>query len=413
MRFELFVALRYLLARRKQTFISVISLISVLGVALGVASLIVVIGVMNGFTTQLREKLLSVTSHVVVLNIDRSLDNYDEVASTVRAVDGVTGVTPFTYAEVMISSGNRVKGLVLRGLDPATSGTVIGLDKEMVHGHVADLGSEGPVGDTTPGLIVGAELAKNMGLSVGSRVNLLSPAGRRTAAGFAPRILAFRVVGIFKTGLYEYDSTLGYVTLAQAGALMGMPKGRVTGLEVRVADVFAADRIAGRIVDALGGFPYSARDWIEMNANLFAALQLEKTAMFVILTLIVLVGSFSIITTLIMLVMEKTRDIAILMSMGATARTIRRIFMLQGTIIGLLGTTLGYGLGIGASLLLKRYQFIKLPEGVYPMDRLPVLLEWPDLALIGGAAMLLCFLATLYPARQAAGLEPAEALRYE
>lgn len=228
-----------------------------------------------------------------------------------------------------------------------------------------------------------------------------------------PRIRPFRVAGIFTTGMYEYDSSLGFVTLDAARDILGLPEGQVSGIEVVVDDVYKADVIGEDVLKASGGYPYYVRNWMEMNANLFAALKLEKTAMFVILALIVLVGSFSIVTTLVMLVMEKTRDIAILMSMGATRSMVRRIFMLQGTIIGAIGTALGYVLGLSVSWALQRYQFIKLPQGVYSIDHLPVLLQWSDLAAVGGAAMLLCFLATIYPARQAAALEPVEALRYE
>jgi lipoprotein-releasing system permease protein len=213
--------------------------------------------------------------------------------------------------------------------------------------------------------------------------------------------------------MFEYDSSLGFVSLDAARDLLGMPAGTVSGLEIVVDDIYRADTVAQAVTQALGGYPFYSRNWMEMNANLFAALKLEKAAMSIMLTLIVLVGSFSIVTTLVMLVMEKSRDIAIMMSMGATKSHIRRIFMLQGTIIGVVGTTLGFGLGLLVCWLLKRYQFIKLPPGVYSLDHLPVLLQWQDLAAIAVGAMVLCFLATIYPARQASSLEPAEALRYE
>lgn len=408
MRYELFIALRYLTARRKQTFISVISLISILGVALGVASLIVVMGVMNGFSNDLREKILGVNAHVVVMSLDNSIDDPRGVREKVLAVDGVAGATPFLYSEVMLSSPNGVKGVVLRGIDPATAGGVLGIERDMTFGSLDDLDT----GGGPPGIVVGHELAQRLGLTLGSRVNLLSPTGRTTAAGYAPKVQIHKVVGVFRSGLFEYDATLAFTTIGAAAELMGVEAGSLTGLELKVDDIYAAPDIAARVGEKLG-YPYYVRHWAEMNANLFAALKLEKTAMFIILTLIVLVGSFSIVTTLVMLVMEKTRDIAILMSMGAKAGGIRRVFMLQGLIIGAVGTALGYALGIGLALLLKRYQFVELPKNVYPVDRLPVLLEWPDMALVGVAAMVLCFLATIYPARQAANLEPVEALRHE
>lgn len=417
MRFELFVALRYLFARRKQSFISVISVTSILGVALGVASLIVVLGVMNGFTTDLRDKILGANAHGIVMSADRTgLTDAPQLIARIRGIEGVRGATPFIYSEVMLSTAHGVKGLVLRGIDPQSAPSVLGILGNMTRGAVADLAPRAsPEGTPSgpPGMIIGDELAQRLGVVVGSRVNLLSPAGQKTSAGFAPRIRPFVVVGVFSTGMFEYDSSLGFVSLDAARDVLGLPDGAISGVELAVTDVYKADQVAERVTRVLGGYPLYTRHWMEMNANLFAALKLEKAAMAVILVLIVLVGSFSIITTLVMLVMEKTRDIAILMSMGATRWMIRRIFMLQGTVIGIIGTGLGYALGLSVAELLQRYQFIKLPRGVYSLDHLPVLLQWPDMLAIGASSLLLCFVATIYPARQAASLEPAEALRYE
>jgi lipoprotein-releasing system permease protein len=409
MSFERFIARRYLLARQKQAFISVISLISVLGVGLGVASLIVVVGVMNGFSVELRDKILGINAHMVVAVAGGALHDYRADMAKAEAVPGVLGATPFVYTEVMLSSARGVKGVVLRGVDPDTAGKVLALPREMVAGHVADLGAQG----LFPGIILGKELANRLGLGLGDTVNLMSPAGKLSAAGFSPKLKTFTIQGLFKSGMYEYDSTLAYVTIAAAQDLLGFKTDIVTGLELKVADVDAVEALVPKVREALGGPPVYVRTWIDMNGNLFKALHLEKTAMFVILVMIVLVGSFSIITTLVMLVMEKTRDIAILMSMGATSKSIRKIFMLQGTIIGAVGTTLGYALGLSLALALEKYQFIKIPGDVYPMDHLPVRLDWPDMAAIGVTALVLCFLATMYPARQAARLEPAEALRHE
>lgn len=430
MRFEAFIALRYLVGRRKQAFIYLISLMSVLGVSIGVAALVIVLGVYNGFTTDIREKILGANAHIILSGQalaapDRSdtrqgRDAGDGAArgenglaallDRIEAVPGVAGATPFLYTEGMLSSPRGVKGVVLRGVDPATAPQVLSILGALISGSVADLAPQTP--GALPGVIIGRELALRLGLAPGSRVNLLSPAGQKTAAGFQPRIRPFRVAGIFQTGMYEYDSSLGFVSLDAGRDLLGLPHGRISGVEVTVNNVYEADRIADALERELG-HGIMARHWMEMNANLFAALKLEKIGMFIVLAMVVLVGSFSIVTTLVMLVMEKTRDIAILKSMGATRSMIRRVFMLQGVIIGAVGTLLGYALGIGIALLLQRYQFIKLPPGVYTLDHLPVLLNWADIALVGGAAMLLCFLATLYPARQAGGLVPAEALRYE
>ena len=418
MRFELFVALRYLFARRKQAFIYIISAMSVLGVAIGVAALVVVLGVYNGFTTDIRDKILGANAHIIVsgplaaLTAPPSDADFEKmrggeapelsgmaaVLRRINATPGVVGSTPFLYAEGMLSSPRGVKGDVLTMLDNLSSGSV------------ADLNAS--VEGAPPGVLIGKELAQRLGLVVGSRVNLLSPSGQKTTAGFQPRIRPYKVAGIFQTGMFEYDSSLGFISLAAARDLLGLPSDQISGIEVTVKDVYKADTVAAALQKELGPLA-SVRTWMDMNANLFAALKLEKIGMFILLAMVVLIGSFSIVTTLVMLVMEKTHDIAILMSMGATKGMIRRIFMLQGTIIGVVGTLLGYVLGIGLALLLQRYQFIKLPPGVYTLDHLPILLNWVDIVVVGVSAMTLCFLATIYPARQASSLEPAEALRFE
>lgn len=409
MSFELFVALRYLFSRRKQTFIYVISLMSILGVALGVGALVLVLGVYNGLTTDMRDKILGANAHGIVMSHVPSAFEQDTPAllERIRAVDDVTGAMPFIYTEVMLSAGGGVKGVVLRGIDPATAPNVLSMLTELRSGQAKDLEREG-----TPGIIVGDELARRLGLYVGSRANLLSPAGQKGASGYSPRIRPFEVVGIFKTGMFEYDSSLAFVSLEAARDVLGLPPGFLSGIEITVSDLFRADETAIRLAEALGA-PFYVRTWMDMNANLFAALKLEKIGMFILLAMVVLIGSFSIVTSLVMLVMEKTRDIAVMMSMGATRGMIRRIFMLQGCIIGLVGTLLGYGFGLGLGWLLKRYRFIKLPENVYTLDHLPISITLSDVLIVGASAMLLCFLATLYPARQAARLEPAEALRYE
>ena len=390
MPFELFVALRYLFSRRKQTFIYIISIMSILGVALGVGALVVVLGVYNGLTTDMRDKIIGANAHGIVMSyVPAAFQQHPDLVRRVEAVEHVRGATPFIYTEVMLSAAGGVKGLVLRGIDPESAPKVLSMLREIRRGSVTDLKREG-----TPGIVIGEELAKRLGIGLGSRVNLLSPSGEKGATGYSPRIRPFEVVGIFKTGMFEYDATLAFVDLKAARDILGLPDGFLTGIEIMVDDVYKADAIAQSVQDTLGS-PFYVRHWMEMNANLFAALKLEKIGMFILLT------------------MEKTRDIAILMSMGATRSMIRRIFMLQGTIIGFVGTLLGYGMGLSLGWALKRYRFIKLPENVYTLDHLPIIITWQDVLIIGASAMLLCFLATLYPARQAARLEPAEALRYE
>lgn len=420
LRFELFVALRYLLGRRTQAFISFISLISMTGVAIGVAALIIVTGIINGFTTDLRDKILGVNAHAMVLsatnvmpqvaNMERYEESLESLRERVLAIPGVTDAMPFIYTELMISGPRGIKGLILRGADPATAPDVMhGIVTRLTSGRFEDIVSETGL----PGIVIGKELASRIGVSVGDRVNLLAPAGQKGAAGFTPRVKNARVAAIFSTGMYEYDSSLGIVSLELARDLLGRPDGDwVTGLELTVTDVYKADRIAERVSFELGP-PYYARNWMEMNSSLFAALKLEKIGMAIMVTLIILVASFSIVTALVMLVMEKTRDIAIMMSMGATRQAIRRIFMLQGLIIGAVGTAVGFALGLGICWLLTRYQFIKLPPGVYSLDYLPILLQGSDLALVAIGSVLLCYLATLYPSNRAASLEPVDALRYE
>ncbi len=410
MRFELFVALRYLFSRRKHSFISIISVISILGVTLGVGALIVVVGVMNGFSHDLQEKILGVDAHILVLSSSRGIEDPQPVLDAITSVEGVAGATPFIYSEVMLSNDNGPKGVILRGIDPNSASQVLDIDQHMQEGRIMDLLEQEE--DDLPGIIIGHQLAVRRGIFVGDRVLLGTPSNDASAAGFNFEIRYFQVVGVFFTGLYNYDSSLVLITIDAAKELLGFDNVNATGVEVRVEDVYDAQAVTERINEELGA-PFFARSWVEMNANLFAALKLEKTAMFIILTLVVMVGSFSIITTLVMLVMEKTKDIAILMSMGATTGNIRRIFIYQGLLIGFIGTALGYALGLGASFLLKKYEFIELPPDVYSLNHLPVRLEWVDLTVTGLAAMMLCFLATLYPAWKAARLKPADALRFE
>jgi len=278
-----------------------------------------------------------------------------------------------------------------------------------VEGGLESLGQPGEL----PGILLGQDLAERLGVWIGATVNMLTPSLRGSAVGFAPRVKIYKVTGIFKTHMYDYDSSCAFISLAAAQEMLGFKPDTALYLDIRLHDVGQAPKVAQEIMKSLGGLPYYTRTWIDMNGNVFAALQLEKSALFVILLMIVLVGSFSIITSLVLLVMEKTRDIAVLMSMGATGESVRRIFLWQGSIIGLVGTFIGFSLGLSVSLLLKHYQFIKLPADVYPMDHLPVLLRWPDLVMIAVTALGLCFLSTLYPASKAARLRPAEALRHD
>ncbi len=415
MNFELFVSIRYLLAKRKQTFISLITLISIAGVAVGVMALIVVLAVMNGFQEDLRNRILGVTSHIVVGSYNGTMANYRELMPHLQKTEGVVAVTPFIYTQVMLSSGKTASGAILRGIEPQTAAGVLTLQSNMTRGNVDDLvpqetgGSAG--GATHPGIILGEQLANNLNVHQDDWLTIISPIGRLTPMGQAPKSKLFHVVGIFRSGMHEFDSTIAYVDLAAAQQFLGIGDS-VTGIEVKVKDIYEATGIAETLRSQLG-FPYYVRDWVQMNHSLFSALKLEKVVMFIILTLIVLVAAFNIVSSLIMLVMEKTRDIAILKAMGATTARIRKIFVLEGLLIGVSGTVLGLFGGFVLCALLKKYKFIELPADVYALDTLPVQLNMTDVSLIAASAIMISLVATLYPSRQAAKLEPAEALRYE
>ncbi len=406
---EYYIGLKYLLAKRKQTFISIITVISVAGVAVGVMALIIVLAVMSGFEKELKNRILGATAHVQVISLDGSIGDPFPLAERIRKVEGVAAASPYVFSQVMISSGTAASGGVLRGVDPATAGDVTRLRQDIRLGTLDGLARKAPGG--LPGTILGRELASHLGVAVGDVVEIMVPGGNVTPLGAFPRVVRYRLVGLAESGMYEFDSTFAYVSFDEAGRLMGMA-GRATGIEVRVTDIYAAGEAAARIKSALG-FPYWAKDWAQTNRNLFSALKLEKTVMFIILVLIVFVAAFNIISTLIMVVMEKTRDIAVLMTLGATRRSVRRIFALEGIIIGVAGTGVGTALGWATCELLRRYQFIRLPSDVYYISTLPVSLEPGNFLAVGVISIVICYLATLYPARQASRVDPAEAIRYE
>jgi lipoprotein-releasing system permease protein len=411
LRFEWFICLRYLKAKRKQSFISLISVISVAGVLVGVMALIIVLGVMTGFTEGFREKILGINSHIVVQKVGDVIEEYRALVTTVEKEPGVSAATPYIYTQVMVTGGAGGTGAIMRGIDPETASSVISINQHMKEGSVASLGpAKSDNNRKVPGIIVGKDLANQLRLSLHDRVRLLSASGPLTPMGVIPKTKACEIVGIFETGMYEYDSSLIYTSLETAQEFLNIGD-TVHGVEIKIADIFAANTIARNIENNLG-FAFVARDWMRTNKNLFSALQLEKTALSIIVALVVLVAAFNIVSMLIMVVMEKTKDIAILKSMGATSRSIMRIFIYEGLIIGFTGTALGIIGGLTVCELLSRYRFIKLPD-VYPLSTLPVRVLPLDITLISLSAILITFLATIYPSWQASRVDPAVTLRYE
>jgi lipoprotein-releasing system permease protein len=408
MSFELFFSLRYLKAKRKQGFISIITGISVLGIMIGVMALIVVLAVMNGFREDLMKKILGVNSHLLIMSYKGGIEDTDEIVQKTLKVDGVVSATPFIYSQIMIKSYGNISGAILRGIDPVTAGSVIDIDSMIRSGSLDVLTYTQA---ETKGIILGSELSKQIGAVPGDVVTLISPMGKLTPLGRVANEGTFEVRALFESGMYEYDSAMVYLSLANAQEFLSLGD-EVTGIEVKVEDIQKSDKI-GEAIQGTLQYPYYTKDWKMMNKSLFSALKLEKVTMFIILTMIVLVGALNIISSLVMMVMEKTRDIAILRTMGASAKSIMSIFIFQGLFVGLVGTVLGLVSGSFLCHILARYKFIKLPPDVYYITTLPVRMEWLDIASIILAAIIISFLATIYPSWQAAKVNPVEALRYE
>jgi lipoprotein-releasing system permease protein len=423
MKFELFVSLRYLMAKRKQAFFSIITVISILSVTIGVTALITVLGVMSGFENDLKEKILGMNAHIRIFKFDKGIENYPYVSSQIAKITGVMATTPFVYSEAMLSSKAAVSGIVLLGIHPETVGQVTNLKQNLIKGNLDNLMHPGlpglpPHGSNLPGMFIGKELAKIFGISFLDEVTVISPLGEQTPMGMVPKMKKFRIVGIFDSGMYEYDTKWAYIFLPTAQQFFQMGEA-VTGIEVKISNPYEAHTIAGAIEKKLG-VSYQARDWMGMNKNLFSALRIEKIIMFIILVLIILVASFGIISILIMVVMEKTSDIAIMKTMGAKASSIMKIFMIDGLVIGIFGTLLGTigGLSLGkniqavANVLEKRFHINVFPPDVYYIDKLPFQINPTDIMLIIAITLTVTFFATVFPSWQASRLDPAKALRY-
>jgi lipoprotein-releasing system permease protein len=394
MRFELGVALRYLKSGHKNRFVSLVTLISVFGVAVGVTTLIVVIAVMSGFDNDLRDKIVSLNPQVYI-QAPNGLDDPETVIKKIENLKDVEAASPFIEGQALFFQNKYAQGVLMRGINPAGEIKVTRLRQYLVKGSLPK---------DKDAILVGSEIAKSFGLTLGEEITVVSPAKKG-------KKYKFKICGIFNSGMYDYDANLVYTNIAAAQEFFDMPN-LVNGIGVRVNNLFKASEVKSEITKTLG-MKYWVRTWMEVNRNLFSSLKLEKTVMFIILVLIVLVACFNIVSTLIMTVMEKTKDIGILKSLGASRASISLIFTLNGIVIGALGTVLGAGAGFLICYLLKTYKFIKLPSDIYYVDTLPVQIQWSDSLVIALSALIISFLATLYPAYQASRLNPVEALRYE
>ena len=408
---ERLIAFRYLRARKREGFVSVISLFSFLGIMLGVATLIIVMSVMNGFRAEFMDRILGLGGHINVYGQSGPIADYKNKADKIRTVDGVVTVFPLIDAQVLISQNGAARGAMLRGMNPADMGSKPGLAAKITDGFLPELNSEK--------ILIGVRMAENLRLKVGDRLNLLSPAGNVTPFGTMPRSKSYIVGGIFDVGMYEYDSNFIYMPLAPAQEFLNM-EGRVNTLEITTKDPNKTAPLVKEIKMRLGG-EYRVQDWQSVNGSYFNALQVERNVMFLILTLIIIVAAFNIISGMIMLVKDKGRDIAILRTMGASKANVLKVFILTGATIGVVGTLGGLILGVSFALNIETIrQFLQSLTGtelfsaeIYYLTRLPAKIEWHEVIGVTGMALVLSFLATLYPAWRAARLSPVEALRYE
>jgi lipoprotein-releasing system permease protein len=398
MKTELFIGWRYLFTRRKEKFISLISLISILGIAIGVCALIVVIGVMTGFDKDLHDKMIGNYSHISISSYGGiGAKEYDSIILKTAPNPHVKGMSPYVLGQVLIKTDSKFFPVTIKGIKPYTETQVTKIKDYLVQGNIDRLQAD------REAVFIGKELAVYLGMGVGSTLTVYSPVGKQHT---------LRVAGIFYSRMYDYDMNLVFVPIETAQAILGAGD-KISVVAVKLDNAYIADKVRKELTAVLGP-EYTLKTWIEMNPNFFAALKLEKLTMFIILTLIVLVASFNIISTLIVMVVEKTKDVGVLKAVGMKASGIRRVFTYAGLIMGSLGTLLGACAGIGLCFLLQRYQFIKLPQDIYYIDSLPVSIQlWPDIVLIVLAAMCITLVSTLYPAAKAAGLKPVDALRYE
>lgn len=410
MRFELFVAARYLRAKRRQAVVGMVTVISIAGVAVGVASLIIALSITTGMRRDLQGRLLNSTADVDLIRTNNDgIRNWEPLFARLRKLPHVTAAAPGLYTPVLISRGTRSGGAMLKGVVPADERTVSTMLTDLTAGSSAPLSQ--PESDATPPIVIGNDLANTIGASVGDTVLVTSPQGDLTPYGLVPRYQRFLVVGIFHSGFYQYDSSFGLIRLKDAQMLFGEPD-LITIISFKIDDIYNAEKIGNEIARAAGP-GYSATNWMEQNHTLFAALQEEQVVTFVIIGLIVCVAALNILIALTMMVMEKTKDIAVLMSMGIEPGQIQRIFLLQGLLISIVGTILGLAVGYAVSLLGQHYHFIHLNAQVYSIDYLPFAPKLSDGIAVAALSLGVSLIATLYPSSSAARVMPAEALRYE
>lgn len=406
--FETFVASRYLRAKRKQAVIAVITTIAVLGIGAGVAVLVIALALVTGFNEDIQTKLLSGTAHLNLLRSDgEPISDYQELVEQLRRVPGVTAAAATTYFNVIVA-GAYQSGAIIKGVDLQASREANEVYNTIISGDVQSLAVTEPGQE---GIILGKVLAKELNVKLGDYVTVISPQGRLTPFGVTPRQRQFRVGGVFHSGLYEYDSTWAYTSLSAAQQLVGLGD-EATLIQMKVADIYNVKQIARQVLSVVGS-GYTTTDWQELNKPVFAALQIQRLVVVIVLTLMIFIAALNIITTLTMMVVEKTRDISILMAMGATPSSIMRIFMWQGLMVGAIGTCLGLIVGIATCLVADQYQLIRLPETIFSISYAPFHVRVRDAVAVGLLSLFISFVATIHPARQAARLNPAEGLRYE
>jgi len=402
--YQLFIALRYLKSKKKHKGISFNTVISISGVAVGVMALLVVLSVMSGFHEDLQKKILGANAHAVVLSYKGGIEDYSSVMEKLKNEPHVVSMSPFVLGQVMVSSGRRAHGVFLRGIEPSFELKTTDILRHIKEGSIEEITGRGWI-------ILGKELASMVGVIAGDTVNLISPVGEIGPLGMLPRAKQFRVAAVFEMGMFEYDTNLAFTDIKSAQEFFGYGSA-VSGIQLRLDDIYKASSVRDSVNKKIG-FPYYARDWMQMNRNLFSALKLEKFAMFIILILIVLVASFNIVSTLMMNVMEKQKEIAILKAMGAKNQGIMMVFMIQGLLIGIIGTVIGMTGGYVLGKIINNYEIIKLPADVYYLSKLPVKMKLIDFIAVSFSAIAISFLSTLYPSYYAAKLNPVEPLRYE